>query len=170
LDEMQEIRSSTTELARMCAQARANRRWMVSGTPLYTSISDLNGELNFLGVQPFCLSDSTDGFWGRRIQAPWQVKDESALDLLNVLLDGVMMRHSKSQKTLSGQSILELPSVQLYSGPVVHNNRKLDAPKMHKHNGCPVRRRLQSMRHLKSRESLAMKLAHNIVALKAARV
>ncbi len=118
LDEMQEIRSSTTELARMCAQARANRRWMVSGTPLYTSISDLNGELNFLGVQPFCLSDSTDGFWGRRIQAPWQVKDESALDLLNVLLDGVMMRHSKSQKTLSGQSILELPSVQLYYVPI----------------------------------------------------
>ena len=60
LDEMQELRSSTTAVAKMCEALSADARWMVSGTPLYTSgsIDDLNGELNFLGVIPFCCPDT----------------------------------------------------------------------------------------------------------------
>eukprot|EP00466_Bigelowiella_natans_P014167 jgi/Bigna1/43693/e_gw1.82.87.1 len=120
LDEMQEVRSSTTELARSCAKLKAAFRWMVSGTPFYTSINDLNGELNFLGVQPFCLNDRVDGFWGRRIAVPWADKDVRARDLLDVLLEGVMIRHSKSQTTIiHNRSILELPPFQFDSRPVI---------------------------------------------------
>ena len=54
LDEMQEVRSSTTALARLCERLSAGTRWMVSGTPLFDGIDDLNGELNFLGIWPFC--------------------------------------------------------------------------------------------------------------------
>jgi hypothetical protein len=36
----------------------------------------LNGELSFLGVWPFCLSDQTDGFWSHRVGKPWLQKDE----------------------------------------------------------------------------------------------
>ncbi|CAM9883563.1 unnamed protein product [Choristocarpus tenellus] len=59
LDESQEIRTATSNIARMCQQARgggeiggvqATHRWMVSGTPLSTCIDDLHGELNFLQV------------------------------------------------------------------------------------------------------------------------
>lgn len=63
LDECQEIRSSTTVLARQCAALSSDKRWMMSGTPLHNSISDLNGELAFLQVIPFSLSDTIDGFW-----------------------------------------------------------------------------------------------------------
>ena len=49
LDEMQEIRSSTTRIARSCERMRCGRRWMLSGTPLFEGIEDLRGELNFLG-------------------------------------------------------------------------------------------------------------------------
>lgn len=118
LDEMQEIRSSTTELARACRNIKAEFRWMVSGTPLYTSISDLNGELAFLGVQPFCLSDRSDGFWGARIGNPWKNQEMRARELLDVLLRGVMIRHSKSQTTLDGQSILQLPPFAFNATPV----------------------------------------------------
>ena len=45
LDEMQEVRSSTTQLARRCEALSADARWMVSGTPLYSSLDDLNGEV-----------------------------------------------------------------------------------------------------------------------------
>jgi SNF2 family DNA or RNA helicase len=110
LDEMQEIRSSTTVLAVACKKLSSDFRWMVSGTPLYTSLDDLNGELNFLGVTPFCLNDATDGFWGQRIRRPWDNQDPDSLKLLHTLLDGIMMRHSKSQNTLDGESILALPS------------------------------------------------------------
>lgn len=46
LDEMQEIRSSTTKLAKSCASLLSDFRWMISGTPLYTSIDDLYGTLS----------------------------------------------------------------------------------------------------------------------------
>ena len=36
LDEMQEVRSSTTKLAKACIALRSDYRWMISGTPLYT--------------------------------------------------------------------------------------------------------------------------------------
>ena len=110
LDEMQEIRSSTTDLARTCKRLASDFRWMVSGTPLYSDLNDLNGELNFLGIIPFSLDDKWDGFWGLRVSRPFKEKKKEALDLLNVLLDGIMMRHSKSQKfAKSGSSILDLP-------------------------------------------------------------
>ena len=64
---MQEIRSSTTDHARACEKLNCDCRWMVSGTPLYTSIDDLNGELAFLGVLPFCAADNVDGFWNMRV-------------------------------------------------------------------------------------------------------
>ena len=87
LDEMQEVRSSTTELAKKCERLHGPRRWMVSGTPLYDKISDLQGELYFLRVSPFGAGHE-DGFWRHVIGAPWQASDDSALDALQVLLTG----------------------------------------------------------------------------------
>ena len=49
---MQEIRSSTTQIAKMCERLQCNRRWMLSGTPLFEGIADLRGELNFLHLEP----------------------------------------------------------------------------------------------------------------------
>lgn len=118
LDEMQEIRSSTTKLARRCASLESDYRWMVSGTPLYTSIYDLHGELAFLKVVPFSLLDSTDGFFAAKIGRPWSNKDPDAHDLVQELLSNIMIRHSKNQKTLSGDSILELPSITTKTVPV----------------------------------------------------
>jgi SNF2 family DNA or RNA helicase len=109
LDEMQEIRSSTTDHARACEKLLCDCRWMVSGTPLYTSIDDLNGELAFLGVLPFCASDSIDGFWSMCVSKPFQKRKPEALQQLNCLLKGVMIRHSKSQTYVDGTSILDLP-------------------------------------------------------------
>lgn len=114
---MQEVRSSTTELARKCERLHGGLRWMVSGTPLYDKISDLQGELNFLRVSPFGAGHE-DGFWRHVIGAPWQASDDSALDALQVLLHGVMMRHSKTQTWMDGTTILALPPRELVLTPV----------------------------------------------------
>eukprot|EP00964_Phaeocystis_antarctica_P034836 scaffold19850_cov63-Phaeocystis_antarctica.AAC.1 len=114
---MQEVRSSTTELARKCERLHGGLRWMVSGTPLYDKISDLQGELNFLRVSPFGAGHE-DGFWRHVIGAPWQASDDSALDALQLLLHGVMMRHSKTQTWMDGSTILALPPRELVLAPV----------------------------------------------------
>jgi SNF2 family DNA or RNA helicase len=118
LDEMQEVRSSTTQLAKKCERMPASFRWMISGTPIFRDVNDLNGELHFLGVWPFALRDEVDGFWGRKIQAPWDMQEPLALDLLHTLLRGVMIRHSKSQSYKDGRPILSLPARRTHIVPV----------------------------------------------------
>ena len=109
---------------------------MVSGTPLYDGIDDLNGELNFLQIWPFALRDAEDGFWQLKVGNPWEHQDPLVLDKLALLLGGkhtssphhnlisseifdgllvfpgVMMRHSKTQTNVrDGLSILRLPPI-----------------------------------------------------------
>lgn len=82
---------------------------MVSGTPLCSKIADLHGELNFLQVWPFCLSNSQDGFWDSKIGHPYATNQDSALILLYALLDAVMMRHSKTQTYIDGRPLVVIP-------------------------------------------------------------
>ena len=91
LDECQEVKSSTTKIASEVAKLYSNHRWMVSGTPLVSKIEDLHGELNFLRVWPFSLSETQDGFWGLKIGAPFRQKNPNSLQLLNCLIKHTMM-------------------------------------------------------------------------------
>ena len=68
---------------------------------------------------PFSLLDATDGFYNHKIGTPWAFRDETAHKLVQILLDAVMIRHSKSQTTLDGRSILELP-------PITHDLRAVE--------------------------------------------
>ena len=108
LDECQEIKQPSSNIASMCANLAANHRWMVSGTPLVSKIEDLHGELNFLQVWPFSLQN--DGFWEKLIGHPFRAYDESALRLLHALMDVVMMRHSKTQRYVDGRCLVSMPA------------------------------------------------------------
>ena len=110
LDECQMVREATTSLAKSCTDLAGVHRWMISGTPMTTSIDDLNGELKFLRVWPFSLSDKDDGFWEHRIGNAWAARDPAALDLLDPLLSTVLIRHSKSQRQLDGSKLTSLPA------------------------------------------------------------
>lgn len=94
LDEMQEIRSSTTQIAKACSNLSSYRRWMLSGTPLFDGIDDLKGELNFLCLEPFA-AQNEDGFFNFAISQPWQRRDVFAIEILKAL-SLVMLRRSKS--------------------------------------------------------------------------
>ena len=125
LDECQEIRSSSAQVAGLAASLRSVHRWMVSGTPLYDSVDDLNHELNFLRVWPFSMSDSTDGFWSHCISKPLALRQPGALRLLGSLLRTVMMRHSKAQTTLDGRPLLSLPGASSALVPVENEGSDL---------------------------------------------
>ncbi|CAN0064539.1 unnamed protein product [Scytosiphon promiscuus] len=115
LDECQEIKTATTNIAKMCQQARrlpkkvkASHRWMVSGTPIAGKIDSLHGELNFLQVWPFSLQN--DGFWEKKVGEPFEAKDTEAMELLRALIRVVMMRHSKSQTYVDGRPLVKIPA------------------------------------------------------------
>lgn len=99
LDEMQEIRSTTTQIAKTCEKLSGSRRWMLSGTPLFDGIADLRGELNFLRLEPFA-ADNEDGFFDFMIRDPWDCRHSRAIDTLRVL-SSVLLRRSKSMSVVS---------------------------------------------------------------------
>eukprot|EP00038_Savillea_parva_P008091 m.174656 g.174656 ORF g.174656 m.174656 type:complete len:1539 (-) comp13862_c0_seq1:285-4901(-) len=110
LDEMQEVRSRNTKVASACRQLEADFRFMISGTPLYTGIDDLHGELNFLNVYPWARDDRIDGFWKLRVKDPFTAGNVESWDLVCTLMRTLFIRHSKAQTVrATGRNILELP-------------------------------------------------------------
>jgi E3 ubiquitin-protein ligase SHPRH len=92
-------------------------------------VDDLNGELAFLGVWPFCLSDQTDGFWAHRVGKPWAAKEEEALTLLHALLRGVIVRHTKAQRRVEDNTpLLTLPPAGREWRAVQHGPGQDEAP------------------------------------------
>lgn len=114
---MQEIRSSTTVIAQTCEKLQCNRRWMVSGTPLFESIDDFRGELNFLRLHPFgALCE--DGFFDFMITQPWEEKCTDAIEILKNL-SSVLLRRTKSMTVRStGAPLLGLPEMTVEYVPV----------------------------------------------------
>jgi len=120
-DEMQEIRSSTTKIAKACEKLECNRRWMLSGTPLFEGMEDLRGELNFLRLEPFG-ANSEDGFFDFMISRRWAEHDMEAIDTLKVL-SAVMLRRSKSMTIRkTGAPILCLPPLTVEFVPIHQND------------------------------------------------
>ena len=118
LDECQEVRSNTTQLARTAAALSGDHRWLISGTPMHTGVDDVNGELMFLSVWPFALSNATDGFWKEKITKAMNQRQPGALHLLRALLSGVALRHSKSQTDAGGRKLTDLPPLTKHLRPV----------------------------------------------------
>ena len=124
LDEMQEIRSSTTQLAKNCQDLTGHRRWMLSGTPLFESIEDFRGELCFLGLEPFAAT-SEDGFFDFLIKSHWDAQSHFCIATLRCL-SLVMLRRSKAMTYMDPirkerLPLLGLPPLTVTFEPVPSN-------------------------------------------------
>jgi len=117
LDEMQEIRSTTTKIAKTCENLQSDRRWMLSGTPLFDGIHDFRGELNFLQLEPFA-ANNEDGFFSFAVGDPWECHAPKAISTLRHLAK-VLLRRSKSMTIqATGQPILALQPLTIEFVPV----------------------------------------------------
>lgn len=117
LDEMQEIRSSTTKIAKNCDSLSCQRRWMLSGTPLFEGIGDLRGELNFLQLEPYA-ARLEDGFFDFSITNHWQHHSLHGLETLRIL-GMLMLRRSKSMTIAeTGKPLLGLKPLTVEFVPV----------------------------------------------------
>lgn len=113
----QEIRSSTTKIARNCDGLVCTRRWLVSGTPIFEGISDLRGELNFLRLEPYA-AKLEDGFFDFSITNHWNTHSEHGLETLKIL-GLLMLRRSKDMTIAStGRSIMEQKKLTVEFVPV----------------------------------------------------
>ncbi|CAB9507231.1 DNA repair protein RAD5 [Seminavis robusta] len=117
LDEMQEIASPTTKIAKNCEHLQCDRRWMLSGTPIYSGIKDLRGELNMLRLEPFG-ANFDDGFFDFAIQTPWDAKKPSAVATLQILCLLALRRSSSMTVEETGVGLLDLKPLTVEFVPV----------------------------------------------------
>lgn len=119
LDEAQYIRNKSTLASKACSVLEAKYRWCLSGTPMQNSVLELFGLLRFLRIEPY----DDESRFNRDIGIPIKKRgDSKALQKLQALLKGILLRRTKESK-IDGKPILQLPPKEV---ALVHSNMDED--------------------------------------------
>jgi len=109
LDEGHIIRNPSTRQAKAIHELNAERRWVVTGTPIQNSMKDLWSIICFLRLDPF-----TDRQWWRRvIERPINDGEQDALVKLRQLMKVIALRRTKTQ-LIDGKPIVQLPEKSIF--------------------------------------------------------
>ncbi|RUS33812.1 SNF2 superfamily RAD5 protein [Jimgerdemannia flammicorona] len=105
LDEAHQIKVRTTKTARSCFALEAQRRWVVTGTPIQNKLEDLFSLAHFLRSEPW----SNYTFWRAHISLPFESKDARALDVVQTVLEPLVLRRTKAMRGPDGTALVQLP-------------------------------------------------------------
>ncbi|KAF0895139.1 hypothetical protein E2562_006842 [Oryza meyeriana var. granulata] len=111
LDEAHVIKNSAARQTKAVIALNAERRWVVTGTPIQNSSLDLYPLMAFLRFQPF----SIKSYWQSLIQCPLERKNnETGLARLQSLLGAISLRRTK--ETESGStSLVSIPPKTVFA-------------------------------------------------------
>ncbi|XP_034051464.1 helicase-like transcription factor isoform X2 [Thalassophryne amazonica] len=104
LDEGHIIRNPTALMSKAVLDLKAQRRWILSGTPIQNHVKDLWMLLAFLRVKPFDVKE----WWNRVIQRPVTQGDRTGLQTLQTLVNCITLRRTKNSK-VNGRPLVSLP-------------------------------------------------------------
>ncbi|XP_067334713.1 helicase-like transcription factor isoform X1 [Channa argus] len=104
LDEGHVIRNPNALMSKAVLELTAQRRWILSGTPIQNSVKDLWMLLAFLRLKPFDVRE----WWNRVIQRPVTQGDRGGLQNLQTLIKCITLRRTKSSE-VSGRPLVSLP-------------------------------------------------------------
>lgn len=104
LDEGHVVRNPNAQMSKAVLDLKAQRRWILSGTPVQNSVKDLWMLLAFLRLKPF---DARE-WWNRVIQRPVTQGDRAGLQNLQTLVKCITLRRTKSSE-VNGRPLVSLP-------------------------------------------------------------
>ncbi|CAM0907009.1 unnamed protein product [Alopecurus aequalis] len=104
LDEAHVIKNSAARQTKAVTALNAQRRWVVTGTPIQNSSSDLYPLMAFLKFEPF----SIKSYWQSLIQRPLEKGDKAGLSRLQNILGAISLRRTKEADSGS-KSVVALP-------------------------------------------------------------
>uniref|UniRef100_A0A3Q3WKV6 Uncharacterized protein n=1 Tax=Mola mola TaxID=94237 RepID=A0A3Q3WKV6_MOLML len=104
LDEGHIIRNPNAQMSKAVLDLKAQRRWILSGTPIQNSIKDMWMLLAFLRLKPFDVRE----WWNRVIQRPVTQGDRTGLQNLQTLVKCITLRRTKSSE-VNGRPLVSLP-------------------------------------------------------------
>ncbi|KAJ3278488.1 hypothetical protein HK104_002295 [Borealophlyctis nickersoniae] len=109
LDEGHIIRSRKTKQSEAAFALQAERRFVVSGTPIQNSLTDLYCIVKFLRLSPF---DDYD-WWNRVFARPVRNNEPEAITRLKMLMQFICVRRTKDMY-FDGKPIIQLPPCHTY--------------------------------------------------------
>ncbi|KAL6067925.1 hypothetical protein STEG23_022541, partial [Scotinomys teguina] len=109
LDEGHAIRNPNAQQTKAVLDLEAERRWVLTGTPIQNSLKDLWSLLSFLKLKPFIDRE----WWYRTIQRPVTMGEEGGLRRLQSLVKNITLRRTKTSK-IKGKPVLELPERKIF--------------------------------------------------------
>ena len=101
LDEAHEIRNHNSQTARAAFALRAERRWVVTGTPLQNRLAELFSPLHFLRIVEIA---RTHARWSAALAPPNQ-----PIAVLRRHLRPLLLRRTKGTRDVNGEPIVQLP-------------------------------------------------------------
>lgn len=106
LDEAHIIRNRLTDVAKSCYAIQAERKWILTGTPIQNSVDDLFSLMVFLQHEPWC----EWRWWQKTVSETMQSNPAKAMNTLREVLGQIMLRRIKSSIDITtGKSIVDLP-------------------------------------------------------------
>jgi DNA repair protein RAD5 len=105
LDEAHMIKDRSTKTAKAVYALNSTNRWAVTGTPIVNKLEDLFSLIHFLKVEPWCQFS----FWNSFVTTPFAKRDPKALEVVQTILEPLIIRRTKDQKDINGNSIVSLP-------------------------------------------------------------
>lgn len=115
LDEGHSIRNAKTKTAKAVCKLTAQRRWVLSGTPIINSPRDLGSILTFLQI---CRPLDNEDFFKRLLLRPLKEGDPVGAELLRGLMTQVCIRRTKEMRDSQGRPLVPLPPVDVTLIPV----------------------------------------------------
>ncbi|XP_043999487.1 helicase-like transcription factor isoform X1 [Gambusia affinis] len=109
LDEGHIIRNPNAQMSKAVLELKAQRRWILSGTPIQNSVKDLWMLLAFLRLKPFDVRE----WWNRVIQRPVIQGDRAGLQNLQNLVKCITLRRTKNSE-VNGRRLVSLPKKTVY--------------------------------------------------------
>uniref|UniRef100_A0A671VD37 Helicase like transcription factor n=1 Tax=Sparus aurata TaxID=8175 RepID=A0A671VD37_SPAAU len=104
LDEGHIIRNPNAQTSKAVLDLKAQRRWILSGTPIQNSVKDLWMLLAFLRLKPFDVRE----WWNRVIQRPVTLGDRAGVQNLQTLVKCITLRRTKTSE-VNGRPLVFLP-------------------------------------------------------------
>ncbi|KAG0683481.1 DNA helicase rad5 [Pichia californica] len=123
LDEGHNIRNKSTKTARSIYDLKADRRWVLTGTPIINRLDDLFSLVHFLDMRPWCYHS----LWKHCISDPFETgKDVPfAVELLKSILDPILLRRTKNQRDKEGNFLVVLPPKEIVIEKLKFNKREI---------------------------------------------
>nr|PIL97515.1 SWI2/SNF2-containing protein RAD5 [Toxoplasma gondii COUG] len=111
LDEGHIIKSAPSSQSQACCAINAERRWMLTGTPLQNDVSDAFALVKFLKIRPM----GTAAWWNAHVAQPMERGQTSvAISTVRSLLLPLMLRRHANSKGEDGNPILPLPPISFH--------------------------------------------------------